>query len=496
MGSGGQAQSRIGPAPLIMLGTLANNTAAYLLYLFYGAAFLYLGVSIVAKDKKGSSLVIAENLRLLAAFAFLHGFCEWLELGHLLDAERISTGQFSFVKGGMLASNVVSYFCLLLFGVGITAKIPRCPRWVKALPGCLLLLWVLYLVWPGADEYRLVLNVQLMRDAKKAGRIFFGMPGSMLTALGLIVHSRQVRSLDSSAAANLFCAGASFVVFGALVLLPPPGLVFSAITLPAVMLRGICAVFISYFVSAGLGIFDIEKRKRYECQTRRLVQAEKLASLGQLAAGIAHEINNPLACASLVIERLRKKLSGKDCRLKDMLEILDTAEKNIDRASVIARELLQFSRKGDSTPVPVDVNRLVDGALLLMNYKLKECTVTKELSPVPPVLGDPGKLEQVFINALSNSADAMPGGGTIAVRTSSNGDSVVIRICDDGTGIDPEDLGSVFDPFFTTKEIGQGTGLGLYVSYGIIAQHKGEIDIESKKGTGTSVTVRLPAGCT
>jgi two-component system NtrC family sensor kinase len=492
--SRGASERGICATEIKLLGNLAHNTQAYLLYLLYGAAFLYLGVSIVAKDKKGSDLKIGGCLWLLAGFAFLHGICEWLELGHLVDAENASTGQVSGIKGAMLGVNVVSYLFLLMFGSCIVSKITSLPTWIaKAVPVSLILFWVSYLVYCGADYDSFTPDAHFLREAKKAGRALFGLPGSMLAALGLIVHSREMKVLDESAARKLSFAGLSFFFYGIFTVLPSPGLSFP-VTVPAELLRGISAGFITYFLAGGLNLFDIEKRKRYERQTRRLVQAEKLASLGQLAAGIAHEINNPLACASLGVERLKTKLRSNGKIGDAALEMLDVAERNIDRASAIAKELLQFSRSRETRFVPVDINRLIEGALLLMQYKLREHKASTQLAPLPLVLGDAGKLEQVFINALSNSIEAMPDSGEISISTCTEGQSVVIRISDNGTGIRPEDLGSVFDPFFTTKEIGNGTGLGLYISYGIIAQHKGEIEIESRPGQGTVLTVRLPAG--
>lgn len=478
-----------------MFSTLANNTQAYLLYLLYGASFLYLAVSIVAKDMKGSDLKIAGILWPLAVFAFLHGFSEWLELGHLLDGPNAPPGEISAVKEAMAFLSIASYLFLLQFGSTLVGKTARSgTRFIQAIPAFLFALWALYLFYcERGNNGFVVIDIDFLREAKIGARLLFGLPGSLLSAFGLIAYSREIKSLSDTVGKKIYFAGVAFVFYGLFTAVLSKGFPLPMLRVPAELLRGISALFITYFAAGSLAIFDIEKRKRFEQQTRRLVQAEKLASLGQLAAGIAHEINNPLANASLGIETIRRRLSTPEGSGPDALEKLDAVERNIDRASVIARELLHFSRQHDSGHVPVNVNRVIEGVLTLMRHKLRDRTVLKELGPVPNVLGDAGKLEQVFINIVSNSVEAMPEGGTIAITTTTDGEKVVTKVSDTGGGIRPEDIGKVFDPFFTTKEIGSGTGLGLYISYGIIAQHNGEIEIASTAGRGTTLTVTIPA---
>jgi signal transduction histidine kinase len=248
---------------------------------------------------------------------------------------------------------------------------------------------------------------------------------------------------------------------------------------------------ITYFIIRALNIFDIEMRKSVEQQARRVVQAEKLTSLGKLAAGIAHEINNPLTNASLAIHTLRSKLcSGAGA---DVVEKLNAVEKNIDRAAVIAQELLHFSRQKESEFIPLNINNVISSSLTLMKHKLKAVAVEQNLALVPDIMGDAGKLEQVFINVLSNALEAMPEGGRISISSSQRDGMVEVNIADTGVGIAEENLSRVFDPFFTTKEVGSGTGLGLSITYGIIQQHHGLIKLSSAVGQGTTVTIKIPA---
>lgn len=218
-----------------------------------------------------------------------------------------------------------------------------------------------------------------------------------------------------------------------------------------------------------------------------LMRASKLESVGRLAFGIAHEINNPLTNISLGVQILKNRTVD-----KEILQELESIETNIEKASIIAKELLQFSRHNETSFINVDINSIIKSTLALMDYKLQSVKVHQELSDVPYVLGDPIKLEQVFINVINNAIDAMPNGGDIYISISHKYGLIIIEISDSGIGIADEDKQKLFDPFFTTKEIGKGSGLGLSICYSIIKQHNGIIEISSINGKGTTVTIKLP----
>lgn len=247
--------------------------------------------------------------------------------------------------------------------------------------------------------------------------------------------------------------------------------------------------------------FNEELEKRVKEATEELMRAqenmvrtETLAAVGTLAAGIAHEINNPLTNASLNAQTLKDKLES-CCGYDDILKKVDAIGRNVDKAAIIARELLQFSRKTETEMKPVNINSIIDGAITLLQYKFRNINVHKTLSDVPHVMGDPVKLEQTFINILYNSIHAMPddGSGDICIESASDNGRVKVKIADSGVGIPEENISKVFEPFFSTKDVGIGTGLGLSICYGIIAQHDGDIDIASREGEGTIVTISLPA---
>jgi two-component system NtrC family sensor kinase len=234
---------------------------------------------------------------------------------------------------------------------------------------------------------------------------------------------------------------------------------------------------------------DVTQRERMEEQ---MSQTEKLTSLGLLAAGVAHEVNTPLAVISNYIQMLAKQMPDGDPRQS----IIEKIVKQTFRASEIVNNLLNFSRTGAPEAVDIDVNRVVEETLSLVSHPLKtsQIQVVKHLGEtLPAVRGSANKLQQVFLNLFLNARDAMPGGGLLEVRTAAHNGSVEIEVVDTGAGIPREHIHRIFDPFFTTKASGRGTGLGLSVSYGIIKEHSGKIDVRSTPGKGTSFHVEFPA---
>jgi signal transduction histidine kinase len=237
---------------------------------------------------------------------------------------------------------------------------------------------------------------------------------------------------------------------------------------------------------------DITERMELEAQ---LFQADKLSSIGLLAAGVAHEVNTPLAVISSYTQMLAKQLQGDPQKSG----LLDKITRQTFRASEIVNNLLNFSRTSGSEFSDVDVNKVITETLALLEHQLKtaKVRVKNELSPsLPPVQGNPGRLQQVFLNLFLNAKDAMPGGGTLHVATL-NGDAVSVRVSDTGSGIAPEHVQRIYDPFFTTKSSpregqNRGTGLGLSVTYGIIQEHSGKIRVESHPGEGTTFTLDFP----
>ncbi len=235
---------------------------------------------------------------------------------------------------------------------------------------------------------------------------------------------------------------------------------------------------------------DITERVTLETQ---LAQADKLSSIGLLAAGVAHEINTPLAVISSYSQMLAKQLRG-DARLGP---VLDKITQQSFRAAEIANGLLNFSRTSTTEFRSTDLNQVVRDTLSLLEHQFKTAQILVDLDladELPPIHGNPGKLQQVFLNLLLNAKDAMPGGGRLTIATLVNS-HVEAVISDSGSGIAPENLKRIYDPFFTTKNMPgdrRGTGLGLSVSYGIIQEHAGKIHVESAVGSGTTFHLEFP----
>ncbi|HEV3026204.1 MAG TPA: ATP-binding protein [Planctomycetota bacterium] len=245
----------------------------------------------------------------------------------------------------------------------------------------------------------------------------------------------------------------------------------------------------SYLASTimeGLRRKDEEMRRFNE----RLLQTEKLAAIGQLAAGIAHELNTPLASIAGYAEELGEIVKGSDGKV---LQYTDVIRSQTERCKAITQSLLNFARKSEIRVQAVDVNAVVREAIDYLRFKKRapELKIETVLGDVPRVQADPGQLLQVFLSILVNAADAIQGGGRITVKSRADRDVQVV-VTDTGGGIPAENLKKVFEPFFTTKEPGQGTGLGLSLSYGIVKQMGGSIDLKSKVGEGTEVTIALP----
>ena len=237
---------------------------------------------------------------------------------------------------------------------------------------------------------------------------------------------------------------------------------------------------------------DTSDRRRMEHQ---LTRTEKLSALGQLVAGVAHELNNPLTG---VIGFSQVLGSRPDCP-PQVKNDLDLVVQNAKRCKSVVDNLLAFARQGRPERKPVGINALLDTTLDLMSYHFKTASVKaarEYIGMLPPVMGDTNELQQVFVNIFSNAIHAISSvesAGTVTVKTHRMGKRVHIEISDDGPGMPPEVLERVFDPFYTTKPVGEGTGLGLSVCYGIVSGHEGQIRAESAPGEGSTFIIELPA---
>ena len=247
---------------------------------------------------------------------------------------------------------------------------------------------------------------------------------------------------------------------------------------------------------ASIGIFkDLRERLKMERELREiqqaLLQSEKLAAMGRLTSQIAHELNNPIYGIMNTLELLKTEIPPESKRRR----ILELSLSEIQRLSEMLRNMLSFSKPEEEKRRPVKIDELIEGILLVMEKQMKESNIQVEASfdsDIPEVMASTNQMRQVMLNILKNAKEAMPKGGTLTVRTTREGNKVLIHIQDTGIGIPEEIRDKIFEAFFTTKQKVKGVGLGLSVCYGIIKDHGGEIKVESEEGKGTTFTLSLP----
>jgi two-component system NtrC family sensor kinase len=233
---------------------------------------------------------------------------------------------------------------------------------------------------------------------------------------------------------------------------------------------------------------------------RAVARAEKLAAIGRLAAGVVHEINNPLATISACAEALESRVSGGEFKesaaLDDLREYLGLIRSEAFRCKTITNGLLDFSHTRSSEHIQVNLADVISSAARLLSHQQRGEQVDLQIetpNDLPLVAGDAGQLQQAVIALATNAIDAMPDGGVLKIASRRNGNSVLVEVSDTGVGIPQQNITKIFEPFFTTKEIGKGTGLGLAVCYGILTEHEGRLDVQSTPGVGTTFTISLPA---
>jgi len=284
---------------------------------------------------------------------------------------------------------------------------------------------------------------------------------------------------------------------------------YDALSLFGVLFFFVSMLYISAFLATSVTIrlrerekeLSISKRSLEEAcrdlkeldkaKTEQLIQTRKLAFIGHFASGVAHEINNPLGG---ILNCTRMLLSSPAIK-GEKRQYLELILKGLIRIENIVRRLLIFSHQRTFEPQLTDVHAVLQEALTFTEYRIREQGVEVEKvfsSPLPQIIAEPSQLQQVFMNIVKNALDAMSYGGELRIETEKRDGNILIAFADTGGGIKKEDISRIFDPFFTTKEVGEGIGLGLSVSYGIIQQHEGSIRVESREGEGTTITLLLP----
>ena len=463
-----------------------TQTQIFLVFLPYGAVFFAIGVAITSRRKSFANLKIAGLFWLLAIFAFIHAVHEWLEMYRHLRLTDINM-LLIYIRHISLLMALISFLFLFMFGVTlITALIERSKPWPQLFFAVMLVTLCAHLAWqyPWNDP-------ALLRTIEYDMRLLIALPATLLTAAGFFIYARQLAAQGLRGAYNFIGAGGAFVAYGICTGAIPSG---ALLILPIEVWRATSAFIILHFLMYALDTFMDQREEMITERLQLAANSEKLSAIGRLAAGIAHEINNPLANASLQLEMLRQHHEVKELPEKIGAR-LNTIEKSIDKSSHIARELLIFAggKTPDAEHARVSLGSVITSAWDMAAYRSSNHQFINHIATLPAIEGNNIKLEELFLNLFLNAIDAMPEGGTLEINGWQVTDEIVIQVTDTGSGIAEENLARVMEPFFTTKEVGQGTGLGLSICYGIMNQHGGTIEIVPRSAArGVQVTLTFP----
>jgi signal transduction histidine kinase len=473
-----------------MQSVISSEPAIFLIYLFYGAVFFAIGVAITSRHKTISNLKIAGSFNLFSLFAFLHSFHEWLELFlkmSLLPEGNLLVSVYAF----NLFLVFFSFLFLYIFGVHlIDILYPQARIFFYSFGLFLAVIFLLFLLENLASDKK-----ELIKIIDFGIRRSLGFSATIITGTAFILYSRQLKILTRKGGGNFFGAGVALLSYGILTGLVPSTTPLVA-GVPVEVFRALAALAMLHFIMYGLDIFFTEKEEMIAERLQHAARSERLTSLGRLAAGIAHEINNPLASVSLQLEMLGKELARKDLTEKTR-QRLHTIEHSVDKTAMIARELLLFAsdKAVDHHHEKCNLEKIINSAWKLITPRTNTIRLAVNQSARQLVVhGVALKLEELFVNLFLNAVDAMPDGGVIKVKGRLVNRGIFVSIHDQGAGISREKLDLVTEPFYTTKEIGAGTGLGLSICHGIMEIHGGSINIDSQPGQGTTIILHFPEG--
>ena len=455
----------------------------FILYLFYGAAFFALGVAITARLKVFATLVVAGVFWMLACFGYVHALHEWLEL--YLRLELADEQLWMMLRYLSLVLLLLSFIFLYIFGINLHWFLNfKTWPYAGALAAASAIIFGYLYFSRGQDMQPYEIDYHM--------RLFFALPAAWITGLGFIIYAKRMHGLSIKGAGSFLGAGVVFLAYGIFSGLIPSDM--QIMNTPVQLWRGLCAYAILLFIMLALNKFLAERDEMMGRRLQKNAQFERLSSIGRLASGIAHEINNPLANASLQVELLQKNPGV--AALPDSVQgQLQSIERSLEKSSNIARELMGMAQEHSSAGIIslVDMKQVVQRAWDGIKSSFPACSMSSHIKGTLLVPGMPAQLEHLFQNIFKNAAEAMPQGGSIHVYGKKQGKKVIFMVLDQGHGIDAEVYDSALDPFFTTKEMGKAKGLGLSICYGIMKLHNGSIELSPRiNQEGTMVTLVFP----
>ncbi|ABZ78231.1 histidine kinase [Shewanella halifaxensis HAW-EB4] len=447
------------------------------IYLFYGLVFFSMGCVVVFRNFRYSQLKVAPTLWALAVFGFSHAFHEWSELYVLIFTDHITPQYRLLTQWLCLAKLFLSYAALMVFAWQILTITNKRLAHIGHGVIITLLLCYAYLVIP--DLHHLAVNQTGFEEASQFTRILIGFGSAMLAGVGMVVYGNSLRQEEHSYGLYFALSGVGLMVYGVL-----SGLVPTEYHYSVPIYRTLAGGVILVALFKALKVFDLEKEQKTAAKLKRAIEADKYKAIGQLAMGVAHEINNPLASSTLALdlwERKHPQLSDSEANYLSRVRL------GIERASSISKELLSYARPASGKRCFVALREVLDSGVKLLSHRTKQYNIQLDCSENIVLYAERIKLEELFINLLCNAIDASPTNSSIIVSATQDEHKVSVSIEDSGCGMSQVELSRATELFYSTKAVGQGTGLGLAICEQIVTLHNGKMHITSSKEKGTRV---------
>ncbi|MCG9738393.1 HAMP domain-containing histidine kinase [Shewanella insulae] len=449
------------------------------IYLFYGLVFFSIGCVVVFRNFKYSQLTISPTLWALALFGFTHAFHEWSELYVILFADGISRQYQVLVEWLRLLKLALSFASLMVFAWLLFSTLSR--RIARIGHGVIWLILLAYLVSVVRFSTSLELTDEMFAEASYYTRLLLGFGSAFLAGCGMAIYGYGLLRERHDYGQYFVATGGGLWLYGILA-----GLVATDLHMSIPVLRTLASGLVLVTLFKALKIFDIEREQQTEAKLKRAVETDKYKAIGQLAMGVAHEINNPLASSTLALDLLERKYPSQDPAQK---EYMQRVRLGINRAAEISRELLAYARPASEEATRVRLVEVIGSAIKLLSHKQREFDIRVDCAHGLKIMGQKIKLEELLINLLNNAMDASDKGGKIYVEAVQCDTGIALTVKDEGLGMDEACRARALEPFYSTKAIGKGTGLGLAICESIVRAHRGTMRIESQPGQGTQISI-------
>jgi signal transduction histidine kinase len=457
------------------------NLFEFSLYMLYGLMFMAIAFTIYFRDFRFSHLSIAKALPTLAVFAFIHGLHEWSELYLIIYQQELLI--HNTVKVFKVAKLWISFIALGYFALQMLTM----TRWrFRSQLYQLAQLTTLIFLFSSIYQFYLQDLNTFVHDTSLQIRWLFGSAAGLLAGLSLINYSQKLQFEERQSASSVAFLGISIIVYGVFA-----GLLYIEDSLIGVMIRTILAGIILFQLHNTLSLFDAERQSQIERSLQKSLHNKKLRDMGRFSSSIAHEIKTPLSSALMRCDLLEKHCNANNFNTEEVNRQLNLIRKGLLNSSHISQQLLDFSHKKIAIFHTSTLIKIVDNSLDLMEHRLTNFTIEKQIAADLCVYVDKLQIEEVIINIMNNAIDACTDNKLIKIQAKQKGMRVQLTIIDFGGGINENLLNKVMQPFFTTKDKSKGTGLGLTVCQSILEQNNGSLHLSNSEN-GLQVTIELP----